>query len=178
MDVTNEMLFFRSRSGAEETNRGIMPWQMNDVWEGSTWSAIEFTGRWRPLQYAFSQCQDRLAAYPQWEPAKQTLSLFAISDLSTTLDGSATWTWYDFAGKPLSPTQNATFTIQPLNATVLYSATNVSNIFPAGVDPSTAWLKVNVKSADGGYSSEQVWTLPGTLSKAPLQDPGLSLMST
>ncbi|KAE8225113.1 hypothetical protein CF319_g2097 [Tilletia indica] len=178
IDVTTEMLFFRSRSGAEETNRGIMPWQMNDIWEGTTWAAIEFTGRWRPLQYAFSQCQDRLVAYPQWEPAKQTLSLFAISDFSTTLQGSATWTWYDFAGKALSPTQNATFTIQPLNATVFYSATNVSNIFPVGVDPTNAWLKVNVKSADGGYANEQVWTLPGTLAKAPYQNPGLSLTST
>ncbi|CAD6892242.1 unnamed protein product [Tilletia laevis] len=177
LDVAVEMLFFRSRSGAEETNRGIMPWQMNDVWEGSTWSAIEFTGRWRPLQYAFAKCQDRLVAYPQWQSSKQTLSLFAISDFDTEVQGTATWTWYDFAGKPLAPTQNASFTIQPLNATVFFSATNLSNIFPAGADSNNAWLKVNVKSADGGYGNEQIWTLPGALVRAPLQNPGLSLTS-
>ncbi|KAK0531353.1 hypothetical protein OC842_003646 [Tilletia horrida] len=179
LNVVVEMLFYRSRSGAEETNRGIMPWQMNDIWEGSTWSAIEFTGRWKPLQYAFAQCQDRLVGYPEWRPLTQTLSLFAISDLNTALTGTASWTWYDFAGKELAPTQTVPFTIQPINSTVLFRATNVSNIIPASASsPNNAWLRFSVKSSDGSYANEQVWSLPGSLAAAPLQNPGLSLASS
>ncbi|KAL9931259.1 hypothetical protein V8E36_009866 [Tilletia maclaganii] len=176
LNVNLEMLFYRSRSGAEETNRGIMPWQMNDVWEGSTWSAIEFTGRWKPLQYGMASCQDRLVAYPEWEQSKQTLSLFAISDLSVPLAASATWQWFDFSGKNLTAPSTASFTIQPINAIKFNAATGLDHIIPGGAaNVHNAWIRVRVRSDDGAWANEQVWTLPGSLARAPLSNPGLSI---
>lgn len=31
---------------------GVLYWQMNDIWQGPSWSSMEYDGRWRVVQYA------------------------------------------------------------------------------------------------------------------------------
>jgi beta-mannosidase len=39
------------RSNPSVQSMGILYWQMNDIWQGASWSSMEWNGRWRPLHY-------------------------------------------------------------------------------------------------------------------------------
>lgn len=52
----NEVEHFRRiRTDCSETvpgcNMGRMYWQTNDIWQGASWAAIDYTGRWKMVQY-------------------------------------------------------------------------------------------------------------------------------
>jgi beta-galactosidase/beta-glucuronidase len=34
---------------------GALYWQLNDVWQGPTWSSIEYGGKWKPLHYSLKR---------------------------------------------------------------------------------------------------------------------------
>ena len=36
-------------------NMGTLIWQLNDIWPGSSWSSLEFDGRWKMLHYAMKR---------------------------------------------------------------------------------------------------------------------------
>lgn len=42
---------WRRRKATKSKTMGILYWQLNDVWQGPTWSSIEYGGKWKPLHY-------------------------------------------------------------------------------------------------------------------------------
>ena len=49
-----EVAFNRWRQLQSDSNvhtMGILYWQLNDIWQGPSWSSMEWSGRWKPLQY-------------------------------------------------------------------------------------------------------------------------------
>lgn len=58
--------------------RGIIYWQLNDCWPVSSWSGIEYTGRWKQLQYHVKRFfAPQLATFIKED---NTLSLHLVSD--------------------------------------------------------------------------------------------------
>ncbi len=44
-----------------ERNRGLIVWQLNDVWTGTTWASIEYSGRWKLAHYTLACAQAPVA---------------------------------------------------------------------------------------------------------------------
>jgi beta-mannosidase len=58
---------------------GILYWQMNDIWQGPSWSSIEYGGRWKPLHYVIKRVYQPVAL--SWYESGNVLNLFSASDL-------------------------------------------------------------------------------------------------
>ncbi|KAM6961248.1 beta-mannosidase [Aplochiton taeniatus] len=62
---------------------GALYWQLNDIWQGPSWSSIEFGGKWKMLHYF---AQDFFApVLPVGFEDSGSLLIYAVSDLSNDL---------------------------------------------------------------------------------------------
>ena len=80
------------RIGAEHLRR-IMPhnmgslyWQINDCWPVASWSSIDYTGRWKALQYYARRFYSEMLVSPHEENG--SLNFYIVSD-RLTLDRRA-----------------------------------------------------------------------------------------
>jgi beta-mannosidase len=75
--------------------RGILYWQLNDCWPASSWSSIEYGGRWRQLHYhARRFFAPILATFQEWD---FLLRLWVVSDLmvGVAMSGNVQWICFD-----------------------------------------------------------------------------------
>lgn len=81
-------------------NMGSLYWQLDDCWPVASWSSIDYTGRWKALQY-FSK---RFYAPVLLSPIADTenLNFFVVSDLPQTMKGTINVEVRDFDGNKLA----------------------------------------------------------------------------
>jgi len=85
--------YWRSlRSVADAQTMGILYWQLNDIWQGPSWSSTEWGGRWKPLQYTVSRSFSPVAVNFVGEPAGDAVELWAVNDMP--LDVTVTYSAY------------------------------------------------------------------------------------
>lgn len=168
-----QTLEYRFRSMLPQRNLGGLYWQLNDVWAGSTsWSSIEFGGRWKMLHYLIARTQHRIAAYARWNDDAKEVSLVVASDLQNGAKGTLKATWYSFDGTRLNYT-SYDWKMSEINATVLDSGSVAS--FAGG--NTSAWLHLQVHSTHAGkeYYNEEFFAQPGIFKSLQLRDPQLSI---
>lgn len=141
MDV--QIAWYRHGAGLGENNLGALVWQLNEIWQGISWSSIEHDGRWKVLQYALSRDFQPVVINSLWTPENETLQLLVTSDRLEDVSGIAEWTWYDWTGQMLS-SATSNFTVPPLNNSIVYEDQNVSKILPAGTKVNDVWLLMKV----------------------------------
>ncbi|CAH7666060.1 glycoside hydrolase superfamily [Phakopsora pachyrhizi] len=163
-----EISYYRLGASRGENNMGecYCAIIVNDIWEGISWSSIEYTGRWKIFHYTAERVQDRVIISPIYHQTNQTLDIYVTSDLWVPVEGIAQWTWYDFAGKSLSST-TASFRVGPINSTRLLRSQGLDSIVPAKQSPNDAWLHLQMRTRDGKYINEQFYT------PVPLKDANL-----
>ncbi|CZF80375.1 Exo-beta-D-glucosaminidase precursor [Grimontia celer] len=77
--------------------RGILYWQLNDCWPVSSWSSIEYTGRWKQLHYHAKRFFDAQAAV--FVEEQDALALRLINDEHRNVHVRGQVTWYDWQGE-------------------------------------------------------------------------------
>jgi beta-mannosidase len=160
--MVSEVAFYRLGAGRPENNLGALVWQLvsidarvqasvpntylrsqNDIWQGVSWSSIEYSGRWKVLHYGESQIFSPVVIYPFWTAANETLEVYVISDRWTAVKGTAQLSWYAWNGTALK-SNKVDFTVPSLNNSLVYSATGLDNIIPRGYTGTDVFLMVNL----------------------------------
>ncbi|KAF8893604.1 glycoside hydrolase [Infundibulicybe gibba] len=171
MTMVAQVAWYRHGAGQGENNLGALVWQLNDIWQGVSWSSIEYSGRWKVLQYGLAGIFSPVAIYPFWSANNSTLQVLAISDRWETVKGSAQLTWYDWHGTALSSKTHA-FSVPSLNNSLIYQASGLDAILPAGRKATDVWMMLNLTAQVEGrtVTNEQFFT-PTSLAQATLVDP-------
>ncbi|KAH9932621.1 glycoside hydrolase superfamily [Fomitopsis serialis] len=166
MNMISEIAWYRRGAGLGENNLGALVWQLNDIWQAPSWAAIEYSGRWKVLNYGMASIYTPVVVYPFWTPDNETLDIMVTNDRPYAVNGTARLTWYDWAGNDLWPMVHE-FEVPSLNNTVVMSMQGFEAILPEGATPTSAWMLLNVSTtlADG-----RTYT-PASLADAELVDP-------
>ncbi len=160
MNMVSEIAWYRRGAGLGENNLGSLVWQLNDIWQGTSWSSIEYSGRWKVLPYGMTSIYSPLAIYPFWTPENETLQVLVSSDRWESVRGSAQLTWYDWKGTELQTCKHP-FTVPTLNNSNIFSATGLENILPKNQSVENVWLLLNLTAEVDGrtITNEQVVSL-------------------
>ena len=156
LNMVSEIAWYRRGSGLGENNLGSLVWQLNDIWQGVSWSSIEYSGRWKVLQYHLVGAYSPVTIYPFWTPTNETLDVLVISDRWEEINGTAQLTWFDWSGSMLNSTTHS-FTIPSLNISSIFSASGSDSIFPSGSNESEIFMLLNFTANVGNetVSGEQ-----------------------
>ncbi|KAF7800158.1 hypothetical protein EIP86_011404 [Pleurotus ostreatoroseus] len=178
MNMASEIAWYRRGAGRGENNLGSLVWQLNDIWQGTSWSAIEHSGRWKVLQYGMTGAYSPVVIYPFWTPDNETLEVVVTSDRWETVKGTAQLTWYDWHGTVLETSQHP-FTVPTLNNTEIFTASGLQNILPHNQSAENVFLMMNLTAQVEGktITHEQVFT-SAPLSEASLVDPEIAVTHT
>ena len=79
---------------------GTLYWQLNDNWPVSSWSSIEYGGKWKPLHYHARHFFDDVAILPienPWNEGMYVLSI--VNDTDRDLTDDLVMERWDFDGK-------------------------------------------------------------------------------
>ncbi|GLB44993.1 putative glycoside hydrolase family 2 protein [Lyophyllum shimeji] len=175
MTMVSQIAWYRHGAGQGENNLGALVWQLNDIWQGVSWSSIEYSGRWKVLQYGLTSIFSPVVIYPFWTAANETLKTLVISDRLQDVQGSAQLTWYDWLGRALNTT-SYNFTVPTLNNSVIFEASGLKTILPAGKNAADVWLLLNATAeVDGRTVTNEQYFTPTSLANAHLVDPKISV---
>ncbi|CAL1705892.1 unnamed protein product [Somion occarium] len=180
LNMVSEIAWYRRGAGLGENNLGALVWQLNDIWQGASWSSIEYSGRWKVLQYGMTSAFSPLFVYPFWTAANETLEVRVMSDrLEPVKDVNVRFTWYEWGGRQVS-TQVVKTDVGVLNGSVVWEGSGLdANILPKGTKREDVWLLLSLTGNVEGktVTNEQVFT-PVSLATVTLPDPQISLTHT
>lgn len=131
-------------------NMGSLYWQINDCWPVASWSSIDYTGRWKALQYYARRFYSEILVSPQEENGK--INVFVVSDRVKPASAQLNLSLLDFQGNKLW-SQQQDIEVAPLNSKS-YLTVPVNTLL-AGKDPKRVVLFAEVLVAGQRVSSNQ-----------------------
>jgi len=127
---------------------GCVYWQYNDDWPGSSWSSMDYFGRWKALQYAAKRFYAPVLVSGVAD-SERIVDLYVTSDRMDDCQGKLQWTLTTVAGEKLkSGSQNVAI---PNNKSEMVKSLDLHRIAPR--DDSLLWLKLII---DGKTVSENL----------------------
>ncbi|KAK1231122.1 hypothetical protein PQX77_005767 [Marasmius sp. AFHP31] len=175
LTITSEIAWYRHGAGQPENNLGAIVWQLNDIWQGVSWSSVEYSGRWKVLHYGEVRAFAPVIIHPFWTVSNQSLEVLVISDRWEDVSGSAQLTWYDWEGKVVNTSMHM-FTVPSLNNSRILEQQGLETILPEGRNETDVWMLLNFTAeVDGKTVTNENYFTPTSLANATLKDPQIAV---
>ena len=116
-------------------NMGSLFWQIDDCWPVASWSSIDYTGRWKALQYYARRFYSEILLSPHEDNGN--IEFFVVSDRLSPMAAQLKLTLLDFDGHLLW-NQEQNIDIAPLKSRS-YLTVPISSVL-AGKDPKAVFL--------------------------------------
>ncbi|KAJ7127103.1 family 2 glycoside hydrolase [Mycena epipterygia] len=188
-DIAHQIAFYRRGSGKSERQLGALYWMLNDLWAAPTWSAIESNNRQKVLYYAASDIFSPVIINAYYNntasvPGASDLQVWVTSDLFTSVTGTVSYSWVNWAGSAITvgghSSGTASVTVGVVNSTQvaqLHYPDLTSVLASSNVTATDAllMLSVSAKVGSSAYTHSAVFH-PATMAEATLPDPGLTLV--
>ncbi|THH05492.1 hypothetical protein EW146_g9889 [Bondarzewia mesenterica] len=158
-----------------ENNLDALVWQLNDIWQGASWTSVEHSDRWKVLQYAMSSVYQSAVINAFWTSTNKSLEIIVNSNRWDAVRGAVQWMCFDWEGHTLSTTRKS-FVVPDLNNSVLFQAQDLRDILPSEKSTEDVWLWMNATAEVDSRTvmNEQFFT-PTSLAKANLVDPRIKI---
>ncbi|MDD9174359.1 glycoside hydrolase family 2 protein [Aliivibrio finisterrensis] len=145
--------------------RGMLYWQLNDNWPVSSWSSIEYSGRWKQLHYHAKRFF--ASTYVPFEETETELRIRAVNDSRDENHLDGTVYWMDFDGEILGQ-WSMNYTIEADGNDVIWSLCKEK--FQLNANNSFFFVETKVN----GIQNENTWFAaptfkPLTLKKAKIE---------
>lgn len=98
---------------------GSLFWQYNDCWQAPSWSSVDFTGKWKALQYASRHFFEPVCV--SIEETKKDYKIYAINDLREEKNVKMSITLSTVDGKIISSNELKK-TLSPLSSECIFGA--------------------------------------------------------
>ncbi|KAH8888052.1 glycoside hydrolase family 2 protein [Thozetella sp. PMI_491] len=173
-----QIQFYRWGSSQPWRNLGSLYWQLNDVWQTSSWSSIEYDGRWKYLHYITREAYKPVIIAPFFNKSTGELNITITSDLWSEASGHAYLTWYSWDGRQLEQPSVIPFVVGPINSTTVFSS--VLEVSKLNFTNSVLHLSLTASGRSPNSNSSMAYTHenifhPVPLRNAALVDPGIEM---
>ncbi len=149
---------------------GCVYWQLNDTWPGTSWSSVDYFGRWKALQYMARRFYAPVLVTGEADAATGAVSVYVASDRMDAARGRLTWMVTDLDGRRLDG--GARDIDVPARAAGKVETLPLGNVVRAkGAANVLVWLGLRV---DGREASDNLTTFAYPR-EMELGDPGLKV---
>src|SRR5258705_13070598 len=131
-------------------NMGSLFWQINDCWPVASWSSMDYTGRWKALQYYARRFYSEILVSPHEENGN--INVFVVSDRLQPASAQLNLSLLDFEGNKLW-SQQKDIEVAPLNSKSYLTV--ALNTLLAGKDPKGVVLFTEVLVGGKPVSSNE-----------------------
>lgn len=97
MAIKTAIEFWRSQ---RPTCMGILYWQLNDLWPVSSWSSIEYSGKWKPLHYEVKRVYEPLHMY-SYKDSEGVVTYGIVNDSQERIKAQVKIFFINFEGEVL-----------------------------------------------------------------------------
>lgn len=145
---------------------GCVYWQYNDTWPGSSWSSVDYFGRWKALHYLAKRFYAPVLVSGAEDAKKHSIDVYVTSDRLSACRGKLAWTVTDAAGKRLDGGSEA-IEVEARQSRKIRTLELADRVKAVGSNNVLVWLTLEI---DGELASTNLVTFvyPREL---PLVDP-------